>query len=226
MTFHRLRFLALTLLLSLTAAACAEDAAPKTEREKASYSLGMQLGESLKNADSTLVIDQLVKGLRTSFNGEPTLISREEAIALLQEAERSARSEKSGENLERSNNFLRENGLRDSVKATATGLQYEILSAGDGKKPGAGDKVRVHYRGTLINGAEFDSSYERGSPATFGVNQVIAGWTEALQLMPVGSKWKLYIPPTLAYGERGAGRMIGPNEALVFEVELLAIVDE
>lgn len=217
-------FLPISLLLATTTA-CAEEAPPQSEREKTSYSLGMQLGESLKNADNTLVIEQLSAGLRAAYLGEKTHLTRDEASSLLQAAERSRRAGQATENLERANNFLRENGLRDGVQTTASGLQYEVISGGEGAKPEAGSKVKVHYRGTLINGAEFDSSYGRGNPATFGVNQVIAGWTEALQLMPVGSKWKLFIPPALAYGERGAGRMIGPNEALVFEVELLEIMN-
>ncbi len=226
MHFNRVRIHLATMLLAVTATACAQEKPPETERERASYSLGMQLGESLREADSTLVVEQLAAGLRASYLGEDTLINKEEAIALLREAERSARSAQADENQERADNFLRENGLRDNVRTTASGLQYEVLKSGDGAKPTAADRVSVHYRGTLINGAEFDSSYARGNPATFGVNQVIAGWTEALQLMPVGSKWKLYIPPTLAYGQRGAGRMIGPNEALVFEVELLEVMDQ
>lgn len=222
----RLRIHLAALLLAVTATACAQEKAPETERERTSYSLGMQLGESLKSADSTLIVEQLAAGLRAAYMGEPTLITREEAIELLRAAEQTAQKAKAGENQERADNFLRENGLRDQVRTTASGLQYEVLKTGDGAKPGVADRVSVHYRGTLINGAEFDSSYSRGQPATFGVNQVIPGWTEALQLMPVGSKWKLFIPPTLAYGQRGAGRMIGPNEALVFEVELLEIVKQ
>jgi FKBP-type peptidyl-prolyl cis-trans isomerase FklB len=120
--------------------------------------------------------------------------------------------------------FLAENGKKKGVTTTASGLQYEVLKAGDGPKPAATDKVNVHYHGTLINGKVFDSSVERGQPITFGVQEVIKGWTEALQLMPVGSKWKIFIPSQLAYGEQGAGGDIGPNEALVFEVELLGIV--
>jgi FKBP-type peptidyl-prolyl cis-trans isomerase FklB len=120
--------------------------------------------------------------------------------------------------------FLEENKKRKEVTTTASGLQYEILKKGDGPKPAATDNVQVHYKGTLINGKEFDSSYKRGEPAEFPCTGVIKGWTEALQLMPVGSKWMLYIPPALAYGENGAGGDIGPNATLIFEVELLDIV--
>ena len=120
--------------------------------------------------------------------------------------------------------FLAENGKKKGVTTTASGLQYEILKAGDGPKPQATDRVNVHYHGTLLNGKVFDSSVERGQPITFGVQEVIKGWTEALQLMPVGSKWRIFIPSNLAYGEQGAGGDIGPNEALIFDVELLGIV--
>jgi FKBP-type peptidyl-prolyl cis-trans isomerase FklB len=119
--------------------------------------------------------------------------------------------------------FLKENGARDGVVTTASGLQYEIITVGDGPMPAATDTVITHYHGTLIDGTVFDSSVERGTPASFPVNGVIAGWVEALQLMPVGSKWRLFVPPGLAYGDRGAGGAIGPNETLIFEVELLEI---
>jgi FKBP-type peptidyl-prolyl cis-trans isomerase len=138
-----------------------------------------------------------------------------------------AAGEKEGQlNLETGNAFLEENKSREGVNTTASGLQYEVISEGDGPKPSADDRVRVHYHGTLIDGTVFDSSVERGEPAVFGVGQVIPGWTEALQLMPVGSKWKIYVPSNLAYGERGAGADIGPNTTLIFEVELLEIVEE
>ncbi len=126
-------------------------------------------------------------------------------------------------NLEKGKKFLEENKKKPGIKVTDSGLQYEILEAGEGKKPALTDKVKCNYKGTLIDGTVFDSSYDRGKPATFGVNQVIKGWTEALQMMPVGSKWRLYIPSELAYGERGAGKDIGPNEVLIFDIELLGI---
>jgi len=127
-------------------------------------------------------------------------------------------------NIREGKEFLSENAKRPEVKTTATGLQYEILNQGTGTTPKASDTVKVHYHGTLISGEVFDSSVQRGEPATFGVTQVIQGWVEALQLMPVGSKWKLYIPSELAYGEQGAGQLIGPHTSLIFEVELLDIV--
>lgn len=129
------------------------------------------------------------------------------------------------ENMKEEVTFLRDNQEKAGVKVTDSGLQYEILTQGDGPKPGITSRVKVHYRGTLLDGEVFDSSYTRGQPAVFGVNQVISGWTEALQMMPVGSTWKLYIPSKLAYGARGAGRVIGPNACLIFKVELLEIVE-
>lgn len=127
------------------------------------------------------------------------------------------------ENLARGEAFIAENGKREGVVSLPSGLQYEVIHGGSGDRPGATDTVVTHYRGTLIDGKEFDSSHRRGEPARFQVNRVIPGWTEALQLMKVGSKWKLFIPSNLAYGERGAGKLIGPNAALVFEIELLEI---
>lgn len=142
-----------------------------------------------------------------------------------QEEKRAAQMKAGGDKARESGaKFLADNGKREGVTQTASGLQYEVLTKADGPKPAVTDTVSVHYRGTLLNGTEFDSSYKRGEPATFPLQGVIKGWTEALQLMPVGSKWKLFIPSELAYGERGAGSDIGPNETLVFEVELLGIV--
>ncbi len=129
------------------------------------------------------------------------------------------------ENMKAEAIFLRDNREKEGIKVTDSGLQYEIITQGEGKKPGLTSRVKVHYRGTLLDGKVFDSSYTRGEPAVFGVNQVIAGWTEALQLMPEGSTWKLYIPSKIAYGARGAGSTIGPNECLIFKVELIEIVE-
>jgi len=128
------------------------------------------------------------------------------------------------ENMKEEVTFLRDNKDKKGVKVTDSGLQYEVIRVGKGPKPGLTSRVKVHYRGTLLNGEVFDSSYTRGEPAVFGVNQVISGWTEALQMMPEGSEWKLYIPSKLAYGARGAGRVIGPNACLIFKVELIEIV--
>jgi len=151
-------------------------------------------------------------------------ISEEDANALVQKFFAEAGDRESQANLEEGNKFLEENKGREGITVTESGLQYEVLTEGTGAKPTAADQVRVHYHGTLIDGTVFDSSVDRGEPAVFGVGQVIPGWTEALQLMPIGSKWKVYLPSNIAYGERGAGGDIGPNSALIFEVELLEIV--
>jgi FKBP-type peptidyl-prolyl cis-trans isomerase len=152
------------------------------------------------------------------------MMTAEEAIPLLQAYAQKEQEMEARKNLEEGQAFLEENAGRSGVEVTESGLQYEVLKEGVGAKPTANDQVRVHYHGTLIDGTVFDSSVERGQPAVFGVGQVISGWTEALQLMPEGSKWKLFIPANLAYGERGAGSKIGPNSALIFEVELLEIM--
>ena len=149
-----------------------------------------------------------------------TVQAYQEKVAAEQQA---AQAELATANAAAAEAFLAENAAREGVTVTESGLQYEILEAGEGPKPGAEDTVEVHYRGTLVDGTEFDSSYARGQTVTFGVGQVIAGWTEALQLMPQGSKWKLAIPSDLAYGAGGAGQLIGPNAALIFEVELVSI---
>ena len=141
-----------------------------------------------------------------------------------QEAGKAAIAEMAAKNIEIEKKFLAENGAKENVKTTASGLQYEVITEGKGAKPGATDMVKVHYTGSLLNGQVFDSSVQRGEPAQFGVHQVIPGWTEALQMMSVGSKYKLYIPARLAYGENGAGDRIPPNATLIFEVELLDIV--
>ena len=197
--------------------------------------LGKQIGTSLKQqktaglmGDSTLELnmDLINQGLVNGILGEETGMTTEEAQQYLQltmDALQTQKAEKEfGSNKEAGAKFLAENATKENVKVTESGLQYEVLKAGRGAKPAASDRVKVHYHGTLIDGTVFDSSVDRGEPATFGVTQVIPGWVEALQLMTVGSKWKLYIPYDLAYGERKAGS-IPPYSALIFEVELLSI---
>jgi FKBP-type peptidyl-prolyl cis-trans isomerase len=171
---------------------------------------GAGLSDSLGDKESRMTQDEIAKEM--AAYQEKAAAEQAEAQAALSEA-----------NLAAAAAFLAENAAREGVVTTDSGLQYEVLTEGTGAKPGAEDTVQVHYRGTLVDGTEFDSSYSRGEPVTFGVGQVIPGWTEALQLMPVGSKWKLAIPAELAYGAAGAGQVIGPNAALVFEVELLDI---
>lgn len=201
-----------------------------TPTKRLSYGVALGLGRNMKNDGMEMDIDAFALGLRDAFSGTEQRLSQEEIQAEMLafqekvEAEQQANQEAlASANAEAADTFLAENAAREGVMTTDSGLQYEVLEAGDGPVPGPEDSVEVHYRGTLLDGTEFDSSYERGEPVTFGVNQVIAGWTEALQLMPVGSTYKLYIPPELAYGSGGAGQVIGPNAALTFEVELLSI---
>lgn len=200
------------------------------EIEKLSYAMGMNMAEYLGNNPLPIDKNAVIKGMSDTVNGKAEL-SNEEYVQsmqklqqMMQQAGKDQFDKIAAEHAEAEKKFMTENAKRPEVKTTESGLQYEIVSEGKGAKPLAKDTVRVHYVGTLLNGDEFDSSVRRGEPAEFGVGQVIAGWTEALQMMNVGSKYKLYIPARLAYGERGAGQSIPPNAALVFEVELLDIV--
>lgn len=202
----------------------------KTGKDSASYALGANIGQSLQQ--QMIEVDPMIvaAGLQDALAGESKL-TEDQVRMILQSLQEDAmqrqseeRSEKAGENMKKSEEFLAANKAKDGVMATPTGLQYKVVTEGTGAKPKSTSKVKVHYTGTLASGKKFDSSYDRGSPAEFGLNQVIPGWTEGLQLMTVGSKYLLYIPPALGYGENGAGADIGPNEALVFEVELLEIV--
>lgn len=194
------------------------------EMDSLSYSLGILLGQNLQSQGFDTIDEQsLNAGIHDMLAGNEPKFSMEEANNIIQEYMQKKQEAKFQSNIEEGKAFLEANAQRGEVTVLPSGLQYEVLQAGEGQKPGATDKVTVHYHGTLIDGTVFDSSVERGQPATFGVNQVISGWTEALQLMPEGSKWKLYIPSDLAYGPRGAGPKIGPYSTLVFEVELLKI---
>lgn len=193
--------------------------------DKVSYALGLSLGNNLKNNGiDQLDYEKLAKGIADVLEGNPTEISAKDAQTIISDYFQTLQEKTSAGALNEGKMFLAENGKRNEVITLASGLQYEIITAANGPKPKASDKVKVHYHGTLINGTVFDSSVSRGEPATFGVTQVISGWVEALQLMPVGSKWKLFIPSNLAYGAQGAGQQIGPHTTLVFEVELIAIV--
>lgn len=193
--------------------------------EKISYALGISLGHNLKNSGfEALSYQKLADGIRDVMQGDKLDMSIQEAQGLINDYFQQLQEKAYEQNIKEGKSFLAENARRPEVKTTASGLQYEILTEGNGNIPNASDRVQVHYHGTLINGNVFDSSVNRGEPATFGVTQVIQGWVEALQLMPVGSKWKLYIPSELAYGAQGAGQSIAPHTTLVFEVELLAIV--
>ena len=205
----------------------------KTQRDKGSYALGMSIGLGLHKQNVGVDPAVVARGLRDAMAGGKTLLTEGEMRAALQQLqadvhkEQEARAHVAGEAARKQGEaFLAANKAKEGVVTLPSGLQYRILSAGSGPKPTAGDTVTVNYRGTLIDGKEFDSSYKRGQPISFPVGGVIKGWTEALQLMPVGSKWQLFIPPDLAYGDRGAGSDIGPGETLVFEVELLSIGEQ
>jgi FKBP-type peptidyl-prolyl cis-trans isomerase FklB len=202
----------------------------KNHKDKESYSLGYQFGQNLKFQGVDINLDVYTSGIKDALGGKEPQMSKDEIRATitslqqrLQAAQQKELKEMAARNLEESNKFFPENQKKEGVKTLPSGLQYKVLAEGSGKMPKADDTVTVNYKGTLIDGTEFDSSYRRGQPATFKVNGVIKGWTEALQLMKEGSKWQLFIPPDLAYGERGAGRTIPPNSALIFEVELISI---
>jgi FKBP-type peptidyl-prolyl cis-trans isomerase FklB len=202
----------------------------KTDKEKESYAIGMSVGKSLKKDDVEIDSHILLRGLKDTLAGGRTLLSDEEAKAAMTTLQgdlrkrQEAKLQMLGEtNKHEGEAFLAANQTQEGVVTLADGLQYKILKEGDGPKPTASDSVVCNYRGTLLNNQEFDSSYKRGQPATFPVSGVIKGWTEALQLMPVGSKWQIFVPSELAYGGRGAGADIGPNSTLVFEIELLSI---
>ena len=198
-----------------------------TTEEQASYGIGMQMGQQISTAFPGVSTAAAFAGLEDAIHGKAPQVSPDDinaAFQLIQERLQTEEASNADQHAAEGITFLKQNAKRSDVIVTESGLQYEVITEGDGDKPGASSKVRTHYRGTLIDGEEFDSSYSRNQPTEFPVNGVIAGWTEALQLMRVGSKWKLFIPYQLAYGERGAGGAIGPYQALVFELELLAIV--
>ncbi len=201
-----------------------------TEVEKVSYALGMDVAFSFKNLPAEICSESLIQGMKDIFaDAKPVLSESEFATEMqqfqmqMQEKRTEMQEQASSANVEAGKAFLEENKTREGIVVTESGLQYEVLVEGDGELPTADSTVTVHYTGTLIDGTVFDSSVQRGEPATFPVAGVIAGWTEALQLMAVGSKFQLTIPSGLAYGERGAGAQIGPHSTLVFEVELLSV---
>ena len=193
--------------------------------DKVSYALGLSIGNNFQNSGiNDLQIEDFVKGLKDILGGQTPEISYDEAKQVINDYFMELQKEKFEINKKAGEEFLTINKGKAGVVTLPSGLQYQVLQKGEGPKPTASDKVKCHYHGTLINGTVFDSSVQRGEPAVFGVSQVIPGWVEALQLMPVGSKWRLFIPSDLAYGEHGAGEAIEPNSALVFDVELLDIV--
>ena len=193
--------------------------------DKISYALGLSIGNNfLSSGIKKVDFEAFLKGMQDVINEAPLAMSYDEAKEVKNDYFTKLQGERLEVNLKAGEEFLAINKNRPGVVTLPSGLQYEILNEGNGPKPKATDQVKCHYHGTLIDGTVFDSSVERGQPATFGVNQVIPGWVEALQLMPVGSKWKLFIPSNLAYGKAGAGQSIEPNSTLIFEVEILDIV--
>jgi FKBP-type peptidyl-prolyl cis-trans isomerase len=218
-----------TLLTAVLMTGSALAAELETDAQKLGYIIGMDIGGSLKQQGAELDLDSLFEAIRATYNGEPLAMTPEEAATVREEfiSKRRAEAESQRQtqgatNAAEGDKFLLENRVKEGVQVTDSGLQYKVIQMGDGAKPAASDRVTVHYRGTLLNGEEFDSSYSRNQPMTFQLDQVIPGWTEGVQLMPVGSKFMFYVPPDLAYGPNGGGP-IGPSATLIFEVELLGI---
>jgi FKBP-type peptidyl-prolyl cis-trans isomerase len=226
-----MRNLAIAFVVAgFTAGLMAADNSPlKDEKDKISYGYGMEIGKNLKRQGIEINPDLLAQGLKASLAGEKTLLTEDEvrqtmmAFQQKMQAARMEKQKKEGEeNKTKGDAFLAENKKKEGVQTTASGLQYKVITKGSGPIPKADDTVKTHYRGTLIDGTEFDSSYKRGEPASFVVTQVIKGWTEALMMMPVGSKWQLFIPGDLAYGPGGRPG-IPPNATLTFDIELIGI---
>jgi FKBP-type peptidyl-prolyl cis-trans isomerase FklB len=200
-----------------------------TPKAKTSYSIGLQMGNQVAQIKDEIDLNAFIMGLEDSFHGNKPQLSKEEVQTVLtsfQQTLHQKQQAKIEQNLQEGQRFLAENKTKEGVITLASGLQYKIIEEGTGAIPKSSDTVTTHYNGTLINGEVFDSSYERGTPATFPVSGVIKGWTEALQKMKVGAKWQLFIPSELAYGNKGAGAQIGPNTVIIFDIELLEIKDE
>ncbi len=240
----KLNLLSLTVTLAFAALASAQEAStpagpatksgppldPAALKDKVSYFYGADVARSFQDNKVDISMESFLQGLKDTVDKKPSKYTNEELEAAMNQfaqamvaKQQKDTTEAAQKNSVESDKFLAANAKRDGVTTTASGLQYEIIKKGDGAKPAASDTVTVHYHGTLVNGKVFDSSVDRKEPATFPVGGVIPGWVEALQLMPLGSKWKLFIPSKLAYGDRGAGPEIGPGSALIFEVELLKI---
>ncbi len=230
----RIRWVAVLTMLLVAATAVAEEKAVKEtlteKKDRISYSIGMDIGRNLKRQPFEIDPELLARGIRDMFSGADTLLTEEEQKQTLTDLQKELMTKQQEhvrqmmeKNKKEGEEFLAANGKKEGVVTLQSGLQYKVLKKGTGPSPKLTDTVETNYRGTLLDGTEFDSSYKRGQTATFPVNGVIAGWKEALQKMKVGDKWQLFVPSELAYGERGAGREIGPNQALIFEVELLGI---
>ena len=231
----------ISVMLLLVMSACSQPpqeekkVALDSDKAKLGYAMGMDAGSFFRQMENDADADAFIEAFKTAAAGGEIRIKPEDAVKVKQafmqrkqkeQEEQMAKIEADGKaNKEMGEKFLAANMQRDGIKKTESGLQYEVITPANGDKPQATDTVKVHYRGTLIDGTEFDSSIARGEPATFPLNQVIPGWTEGVQLMSVGSKYRFYVPSELAYGPRGAGPKIGPNSVLIFEVELLEIVE-
>lgn len=202
---------------------------PQTDEQKVSYGFGLQFGDQLrKNAFDGMDLEMVLAGVQHWYNHQQAALGDDEinpSYQVIQQRQQAKAAELAGKREALAQQFMQANAARDEVSTTASGLQYEVLESGSGASPSATSTVVTHYHGTLVDGTVFDSSVERGQPAEFGVNQVIPGWTEALQMMSVGDKWRIACPPTLAYGEQGAGDTIPPNTALVFEIHLIEVKD-
>ncbi len=217
-------------VILIAPAGAAEKRSLGTQKEKISYGIGVGVARNLKMQEIQVDLDAVMQGMKDTLSGGKLLITETDLQKTmtdfqsgLTQKQLQARQAEAEKNKKEGEVFLAANAAKQGVVTLPSGLQYKILKAGDGRKPTAADAVECHYRGYLIDGTEFDSSYQRGTPSTFKVTGVIPGWTEALKLMPVGSKWQLFVPSQLAYGAAGAGRTIGPNATLVFEVQLLAV---
>ena len=231
-----LRLFAVMIMLAYLAGCTPEEASSASElkldtpKNRISYTIGVNIGQDFKTQNMDVDPDLLLMGLKDTLSGKELQLTEEEMVQEIQnfqqemQAKLAAEMEQMAtENKASGEAFLADNAKKEGVVVTESGLQYKIIEPGQGDSPGPADVATVHYRGTLIDGTQFDSSYDRGQPATFPVGGVIAGWSEALQLMKPGSKWQLFIPAELAYGERGAGREIGPNATLLFDVELISV---
>lgn len=220
---------ALSVLCLVSQVYAEEKQVLKNQKDKMSYIIGVDIGNNLKKQAIDIDANILTKGIKDALAGSKSLLTEQEirdTLAVFQKEMAAKKEEASKKNKKEGEVFLAENKKKDGVKTLPSGLQYKVIKAGTGKKPKSTDTVTTHYRGTLIDGREFDSSYRRGQPVSFQVSGVIPGWTEALQLMEEGAKWQLFIPPNLGYGEQGTGGMIGPNATLIFEIELISIQEK
>jgi FKBP-type peptidyl-prolyl cis-trans isomerase FklB len=226
------------LMVALSACGKATSGSTKTykaedlnsQKKKVSYAIGLDIGKNFKTRAMDIDLDILFQGLRDAQGSGQPLLSNEEIQKTMTQfqqdmmkVEQEKRMGQAMANKAKEDAFLKKNAMEPGIKVTTSGLQYRVISNGSGPLPKVNDTVKVHYRGTLLDGSEFDSSYKRNQPAVFPLNGVIKGWTEALQMMKVGSKWQIFLPSNLAYGEQGAGQVIGPNSTLIFDVELLSI---